>query len=227
MSQMDAKWKQATDLYYAGKLTGINTMKGSTIRQNPMPDRLHGPNEGIIIFYCGPNEAEQDVKAWGRNILRHMYYPAEKFFYKSDIAEKIDRSKEKRHMYVINAKEFYAANGAPASSSSNSLSSDLPQLEAYPSTNLSATAITSSRSISSSSSSRILSDVGICNWSANTLLCDSAFILNSEILSGSSLILNSDVYAPLSQDLYLNNSLSYSSAPLAQTNVSLSASWVL
>ena len=75
MSEMDARWTEASQLYYSGRLTGVNSMKASTAKQNPMPERLHGPNEGIIIFYCGPSEDEANVMEYGRNILNNMHYP--------------------------------------------------------------------------------------------------------------------------------------------------------
>ena len=84
MSEMDARWNEACQLYRSGKLFGVNSMKASTAQQNPMPERLHGYNEGIIIFYCGPSEDEQNVMQYGRNILNNMHYPTAQFYYKSD-----------------------------------------------------------------------------------------------------------------------------------------------
>ena len=102
MSEMDARWTEASQLYYSGRLVGVNSMKASTAKQNPMPERLHGPDEGIIIFYCGPSEDEANVMEYGRNILNNMHYPRETFYYKSDKPHLIDWSKQYRHMYFIN-----------------------------------------------------------------------------------------------------------------------------
>lgn len=107
MSEMDARWNEACELYRSGRLFGINSMKASTAKQNPMPERLHGPDEGIIIFYCGPCEDEVNVMQYGRNILNNMHYPQEKFFYKSDKPHLIDWSKEKKHMYFISTAQQY------------------------------------------------------------------------------------------------------------------------
>ena len=102
MSEMDAKWNEACQLYRSGRLTGINSMKASTAKQNPMPTRLHGYDEGIIIFYCGPCEDKQNVMEYGRNILRHMHYSRPQFYYKSDLPHLINHSREYKHMYSLN-----------------------------------------------------------------------------------------------------------------------------
>jgi hypothetical protein len=107
LSEMDARWTEASQLYYSGRLTGVNSMKASTAKQNPMPERLHGPDEGIIIFYCGPSEDEANVMEYGRNILNNMHYPRETFYYKSDKPHLIDWSKQYRHMYSINTIQHY------------------------------------------------------------------------------------------------------------------------
>ena len=80
MSEMDARWNEACQLYRSGRLYGVNSMKASTAQQNPMPERLHGYDEGIIIFYCGPSEDEQNVMEYGRNILNNMNYSRDDFF---------------------------------------------------------------------------------------------------------------------------------------------------
>ena len=113
MSEIDAKWSEACQLYYSGRLTGVNSMKASTAKQNPMPERLHGPDEGIIIFYCGPSEDEANVMEYGRNILNNMHYPRETFYYKSDKPHLIDWSKQYRHMYYINTLQHYGGLGSP------------------------------------------------------------------------------------------------------------------
>jgi hypothetical protein len=117
MSEMDARWTEASQLYYSGRLTGVNSMKASTAKQNPMPERLHGPDEGIIIFYCGPSEDEANVMEYGRNILNNMHYPRDTFYYKSDKPHLIDWGKQYRHMYYINTIQHYSGIGgglAPA-----------------------------------------------------------------------------------------------------------------
>jgi hypothetical protein len=107
MSQMDAKWAEACQLYKSGKLLGVRGMKASTAKQNPMPERLHGLDEGIIIFYCGPSENEANVLEYGRNILNNMYYPREKFFYKSDKPHLINNSNECKSIYTLNTFKHY------------------------------------------------------------------------------------------------------------------------
>ncbi len=102
MSEMDARWTEASQLYYSGRLTGVNSMKASTAKQNPMPERLHGPNEGIIIFYCGPCEDRANVLRYGRNILSNMHYPST-FYYKSDLPHLINHNKIYKHMYSLNS----------------------------------------------------------------------------------------------------------------------------
>ena len=108
MSQLDAKWNEACQLYRAGKLTGIRGMKVSTAKQNPMPNRLHAHDEGIIIFYCGPSEDEQNVMSYGRNLLNHMHYARSHLYYKSDKPHLINHSHKYKHMYAICTKEHYA-----------------------------------------------------------------------------------------------------------------------
>ena len=85
-------------------------MKVSTAKPNSQ--RIYEEGEGIIIFYCGPCQNEYDCMEYGRNILSHMNYPRDRFYYKSDIPHLIDWSKQYRHMYYIDTYEFY--NSAPA-----------------------------------------------------------------------------------------------------------------
>jgi hypothetical protein len=114
MSEMDARWTEACQLYRSGRLFGVNSMKASTAKQNPMPERLHGPNEGIIIFYCGPCEDQANVMAYGRNILNNMHYPRETFYFKSDKPHLIDWRKQYKHMYYINTLQHYSGSyGVP------------------------------------------------------------------------------------------------------------------
>ena len=108
MSEMDARWNEACQLYRSGRLFGINSMKASTAMQNPMPQRLHGPDEGIIIFYCGPSEDQANVMEYGRNILNNMNYPRDTFYYKSDKPHLINHHKPYKHMYYINTQQHYS-----------------------------------------------------------------------------------------------------------------------
>ena len=115
MSEMDARWNEACQLYRSGRLYGVNSMKASTAQQNPMPERLHGYDEGIIIFYCGPSEDEQNVMEYGRNILNNMNYSRDDFFYKSDKPHLINPNKRYKHMYFINTQQHYSgARGFPS-----------------------------------------------------------------------------------------------------------------
>lgn len=107
MSQIDAKWAEACQLYYSGRLTGVNSMKVSTAKQNPFPERLHGPNEGIIIFYCGPCEDKASVMNYGRNILSLIPYHST-FYYKSDLPHLINHNKIYRHMYSLNSNDSFS-----------------------------------------------------------------------------------------------------------------------
>jgi hypothetical protein len=109
MNEIDARWHEAVQLYRSGKLVGINSMKSSTAQQNPMPTRLHKQDEAILIFYCGPCEDEEDVMEYGRNILDHMRYNAETFYYKSDLEHLIRYDRVYKHMYKIETAEHYAA----------------------------------------------------------------------------------------------------------------------
>jgi len=109
MSEIDARWAEAVQLYRSGKLVGINSMKSSTAQQNPMPERLHRHDEAILIFYCGPCEDEEDVMEYGRNILDHMQYNAPTFYYKSDLPHLIRYDRVYKHMYKIDTNEHYSA----------------------------------------------------------------------------------------------------------------------
>ena len=128
MSEMDARWNEACQLYRSGKLFGVNSMKASTAQQNPMPERLHGYNEGIIIFYCGPSEDEQNVMQYGRNILNNMHYPTAQFYYKSDKPHLINPHKPYKHMYFINTQEHYGNRGAFASAALPNFGGSVPNL---------------------------------------------------------------------------------------------------
>ena len=108
MSEMDARWNEACQLYRSGRLVGVNSMKASTAKQNPMPQRLHAHDEGMIIFYCGPSEDEQNVREYGRNILNNMNYSRDTFYYKSDKPHLINPNKPYKHMYFINTLEHYS-----------------------------------------------------------------------------------------------------------------------
>ena len=108
MSEMDARWDEACHLYRSGKLVGVRGMKASTSKQNEFSGRLHAHNEGIIIFYVGPSEDKANVLKCGKNILNHIYYPREKFFYKSDKPHLINHSNECKHIYQINTSKHYS-----------------------------------------------------------------------------------------------------------------------
>ena len=89
-------------------LYGINSMKASTAKQNPLPERLHGYDEGIIIFYCGQSEDRQNVMSYGRNLLNKMNYPRSRLYFKSDVPHLINYSNEYRHMYYIDTYVHYS-----------------------------------------------------------------------------------------------------------------------
>ena len=114
MSEMDARWHEACQLYRAGRLLGVNSMKASTAKQNPFPQRLHAHDEGIIIFYCGPSEDRQNVMEYGRNILNNMRYDRAQFYYKSDQPHLINHSSQYKHMYSIDTQQHYGGNRTQA-----------------------------------------------------------------------------------------------------------------
>ena len=111
ISEMDARWREACNLYNSGRLIGINSMKCSTASQNPFPQRLHGPDEGIIIFYCGPSEDKAKVMEYGKNILNNMRYNRPFFHYKSDKPHLINYAHQYKQLYTINTSEHYRSDG--------------------------------------------------------------------------------------------------------------------
>ena len=104
-SELDQRWKEACELYRAGKLIGVNSMKVSTMLYNPMGANSY--ENGMIIFYCGPSENEANIMEYGRNLLRHIYYEDPVLYYKSDKMHLQDPSRVYRHLYFINTDEFY------------------------------------------------------------------------------------------------------------------------
>ncbi len=80
---MDEKWVEAVKLYRSGKLTGIHSMKVSTMQDNP---RSNDQKTGVIIFYCGPEDEEDTVMSIGQNLLKHTDYRTSwgHMYYKSD-----------------------------------------------------------------------------------------------------------------------------------------------
>ena len=105
LEEIDDRWHEACDLYRAGKLVGINSMKVSTAKPNSQ--RIYDEGEGIIIFYCGMSTDKENIMEYGRNILQNMHYPRDTFYYKSDQPHLINYSKKYRHMYSINTHSFY------------------------------------------------------------------------------------------------------------------------
>jgi hypothetical protein len=110
MSDLNIRWREACLLYNSGRLIGINSMKVSTAKQNMFPGRLHGPDEGIIIFYCGPCEDKESVLRYGRNLLNNMHYSRPFLHYKSDKPHLINYANRYRQMYSINTNEHYNNN---------------------------------------------------------------------------------------------------------------------
>lgn len=104
-SELDQRWKEACDLYRSGKLTGVNSMKVSTMLYNPMGANSY--ENGMIIFYCGPSENEANIMEYGKNLLRHIYYEDPILYYKSDKMYLQDPNKIYKHLYYINTDEFY------------------------------------------------------------------------------------------------------------------------
>lgn len=84
LDQIDEKWKLAKQLYNSEKLIGIKSMKVSTMKPN---ERASNQTDKVIIFYCGPVSDEENLKKYGRNLIKCLdYKPVNKFMcYKSDI----------------------------------------------------------------------------------------------------------------------------------------------
>ena len=59
-------------------------MKVATKKQNP---RASDTFDGVIIFYCGPENDEKLVMSYGQNLLKYVPYTSANGFmyYKSDI----------------------------------------------------------------------------------------------------------------------------------------------
>lgn len=110
-NEINSRWREACELYNTGKLIGINSMKVSTAKQNNFKGRLHGPNEFIIIFYCGPSEDREIVLTYGRNLLNNMRYDSRPFIhYKSDKPHLINYGSRYRELYSINTQDHYNRN---------------------------------------------------------------------------------------------------------------------
>ena len=102
---LDYYWKMACQAYRLGKLAGVNSMKVSTAKRNPLA--IYPKGMGIIIFYCGESEDQETVMNYGRGILKNIYYPENFFYFKSDKDYLIDKNKIYKHLYYINAFNFY------------------------------------------------------------------------------------------------------------------------
>ncbi len=107
-STLDYYWKAACELYRSGKLIGINSMKVSTARRNPLA--IYANGMGMIIFYCGESEDQETVMTYGQNILNHIYYPDNFFYFKSDKNYLINERNVYKHLYYINTFNFYNYN---------------------------------------------------------------------------------------------------------------------
>ncbi|XP_055327649.1 uncharacterized protein LOC129580913 [Paramacrobiotus metropolitanus] len=79
-SVIDDRWKEAVELYNAGKLPGIASMKVSTAVPNPRASS----SSHVLIFYCGPPNNEARVKEIGRKLVAAFPPPTKIIYYKSD-----------------------------------------------------------------------------------------------------------------------------------------------
>ena len=79
-SIIDEKWEEITKLYNDGKLTGIRSMKVSTVRKNP---RASG-RDYVVIFHCGPCDDEEKIISYGYNLLQYINYDQKYMYYKND-----------------------------------------------------------------------------------------------------------------------------------------------
>jgi hypothetical protein len=134
--EIDNKWREACDLYRAGRLYGINCMKVSTAKPNPQA--IYSEGYGIIIFYCGPSEDRENCMSYGRNILNSMFYNDEYFYYKSDIPHLINYSNKYKHLYFINTFSHYGRGQASAPAAAPALPAPTPVAPAYSQPTLSA-----------------------------------------------------------------------------------------
>lgn len=130
-------WSRAKDLYDRGDLEGIVSMKVSTefgnqfgtVKASGEANKSKRPsfpfdigaimstsflfsdrNSKVIIFYCGPFNAERDMKRYGENVLNkmgygrqkcHGYFPS-RIYYKSDAQTLAGATSGKKHLYSLN-----------------------------------------------------------------------------------------------------------------------------
>ncbi len=78
-SIIDKKWEEIKKLYNEGKLTGIRSMKVSTVRKNP---RASG-RDYAVMFYCGPYDDEEKMMNYGDNLIQYIKYDQKYMYYKS------------------------------------------------------------------------------------------------------------------------------------------------
>jgi hypothetical protein len=62
--ELDILWYNLYKLYHKGMLTGISSMKTSTIKGNVSKD-----SDGVVFLYCGPALDEEKVVSYGKNII--------------------------------------------------------------------------------------------------------------------------------------------------------------
>ncbi|XP_018013056.1 uncharacterized protein LOC108670118 [Hyalella azteca] len=86
---MDDMWAKAVELYSAGELPGIVSIKTSTAA----PNVRSGETEyGVIRFYCGPYDDRERVLQYGLKLIEKMQYFSNNFgfaAYKTDEQSKI------------------------------------------------------------------------------------------------------------------------------------------
>ena len=99
---MNEKWLLAKKLYREKKLYGINSMKCSTLFQNPRASDL---NNGIIIIYSSDSSNEEKIRDIGKKILDSFNYTEQQMiYYKTDLQTDegtIATGSRKNHTYQL------------------------------------------------------------------------------------------------------------------------------
>eukprot|EP01064_Diplonema_japonicum_P035466 TRINITY_DN769_c4_g1_i1.p1 TRINITY_DN769_c4_g1~~TRINITY_DN769_c4_g1_i1.p1 ORF type:complete len:159 (+),score=36.27 TRINITY_DN769_c4_g1_i1:45-479(+) len=79
--EINAAWHRSVDLYRAGHLPGVHSMKVSTAMPNP---RASTSASKVIIFYCGPSKDEAKMRSIGTSLASAMQVTGTTITYKPD-----------------------------------------------------------------------------------------------------------------------------------------------
>ncbi len=80
-TELDNMWYTFVNLYINNELTGIHSIKVSTIRNNPRSDNN---DYGVIVCYCGPSNNKNLLEAFCKNILSKIKYKFNYVYYKTE-----------------------------------------------------------------------------------------------------------------------------------------------